>query len=78
MDDETSSDCRSARRHTAHHFVVDLVEVDLADFLHDVLVLKRHKAETCLGGRGEYMRGHISHSALDSDSRLFSAANSLQ
>lgn len=35
--------------HTAHHFVVDLVEVDLADFLHDVLVLKRHEAETCFG-----------------------------
>lgn len=32
----------------SYHLVVDLVEVNLADLVHNVLALERHKGETCL------------------------------
>lgn len=31
----------------SYHLIVDLVEVNLADLVHDVLALERHKGETC-------------------------------
>ena len=31
----------------SYHLVVDLVEVNLADLVHNVLALERHKGETC-------------------------------
>lgn len=42
---------RSCER-AAHHFVVDLVEVDLAHFLHHVLVLERHEAKPWRAAEG--------------------------
>lgn len=41
-----------SRSHT-NHFVVDLVEVDLAHFFNHIFVLKGNKSKACVTGKGE-------------------------
>lgn len=38
---------KSVAEAATYHLVVDLVEVDLADFVHHVFALERHKGKTC-------------------------------
>lgn len=37
---------------TTHHFIIDFMKMDLADFLHHILNFKCYKAKTCRGDRG--------------------------
>lgn len=34
-----------------HHFIIDFMKMDLADFLHHILNFKCYKAKTCRGDR---------------------------
>lgn len=52
----------------SYHFIVDLVEVDLAHFLHHVFILKCYKAESCK----KTIDHNNSHNTLELDNRPFS------